>query len=153
MAIIAGALGSLTAMAMVVPSDAQLAGFEQGVRISAGSRYPDGNPIGVEQIPILGWRLESGDYRIAHFFGVHAMQIVLVWGWLIQTARPHARMRALMALVLANAVAVLLLLWGASMNYGPANAPLWLLASSAHAFAVQPVIVVLTRRTGPQNAF
>lgn len=153
MAIIAGALGSLTAMAMVVPSDAQLAGFVQGVRISSGSRYPGLNSIGGEQIPILGWSLESGDYRIAHFFGVHAMQIVLVWGWLIQSARPRARMWALMALVSANAVAVLLLLWGASMNYGPVNAPLWLLASGSLAFAVQPIIVVLTRRAGPQNAF
>jgi hypothetical protein len=151
-AILAGALGSLTALAMVAPTESQIAGFEQGVRVSSGARFPGGGEDVGPQIPYLGWSLERGDYRIAHFFGVHALQIVLVWGWLIRNAAAGPRLVAFAALLMANAATVAVLFWAASQDIGIANAPMPVVIALAVAFAAQPVVTGLawaaSRRTG-----
>jgi hypothetical protein len=38
--------------------------------------------------PIFGWTRSGGDLRVAHFFGMHAMQILPVAGWLIARRQP-----------------------------------------------------------------
>lgn len=40
--------------------------------------------------PIFGWTRAGGDLRVAHFFGIHAMQILPIAGWLIAIRRPGA---------------------------------------------------------------
>jgi len=40
--------------------------------------------------PIFGWTRTGGDLRVAHLFGIHAMQILPVAGWLIARRRPNA---------------------------------------------------------------
>lgn len=151
-ALLAGALGSLTALAMVAPTDAQIAGFEQGVRVSSGARFPGGGEDSGARIPLLRWSLERGDYRIAHFVGVHALQILLMWGWLIRTTPAGPRATAFAALCLANAAAVAALFWLASQDIGISNAPMPFLIVAAAAFAVQPAVagfaLAATRRTG-----
>jgi hypothetical protein len=39
--------------------------------------------------PIFGWTRTGGDLRVAHFLGIHAMQILPVAGWLIARRRPN----------------------------------------------------------------
>lgn len=150
-AMMAGASGSLTALAMVMPTDAQIAGFEQGVRVSSGSRFPGGGEAAGATVPMLSWSLERGDYRIAHFLGVHQLQIVLIWGWLLRNAAPKAREPAFVALVAANAAAVVLLLWSATEDIGVANASAWMLGTLAALFVVQPMIAALTRLYRPRR--
>lgn len=146
-AILAGALGSLTALAMVAPTEAQLAGFEQGVRLSSGARFPGGGVAEGAAIPVLGWNLERGDYRIAHFFGVHALQILLLWGWLIRHVAGFVRGAVFLTLVLANGAGVAILFAVASADIGLAHAPLWALAGAAITLAVQPAIAGLAFAT------
>jgi hypothetical protein len=41
--------------------------------------------------PIFGWTRDGGDLRVAHFFGIHAMQILPVAGWLVARRVPEGR--------------------------------------------------------------
>ena len=40
--------------------------------------------------PIFGWTRQGGDLRVAHFFGIHAMQVLPMAGWLVARSRPNA---------------------------------------------------------------
>jgi hypothetical protein len=42
--------------------------------------------------PLFGWTRTGGDLRVAHFFGIHAMQILPLAGWLIARRRPQGTM-------------------------------------------------------------
>jgi hypothetical protein len=61
------------------------------------------------QWPLTGWRMDIGDLRVAHFFGVHAMQAVPLVAWLAIQAR-WRRVPNVVALVAGAWTAVTILL-------------------------------------------
>ena len=63
----------------------------------------DGGP----GLPIVNWSLTGGDLRVAHFFGLHALQIVPLAGYAISRARLPAALTALFAAGYLGIMAVL----------------------------------------------
>ncbi|OJF93988.1 hypothetical protein [Pararhizobium antarcticum] len=84
--VLSGALGMITGAALG-SNDGHLVGVP-------------GNPADV--VPLFNWSREVGDLRIGHFFGLHALQIVPLVGWIV--AR-HANTK--MALHTVHAAAAL----------------------------------------------
>lgn len=76
----------------------------------------DGGP----GLPGLGWSTRAGDVRIAHFLGLHALQVLPLLGWGLSRWVPR-RATALLWLGAAGYVAVVVVLFGQAL----AGQPLW----------------------------
>ncbi len=83
-----------------------LAGAEGGVMI-AHHAHTVGAPDGGPGLPLINWSLQHGDLRVAHFLGMHALQILPFAGFLLR------RVRYVVAFAFLYLVAVLALTWTA----------------------------------------
>jgi len=82
-------LGSATGGLMVRPTDAQLAQAHTTHRLPISGAHTVGGLDGGPGMPGTGWSLEHGDLRVPHFVGIHAMQILPLFAWLIGRNRPR----------------------------------------------------------------
>ena len=67
-----------------------LASFE-GAVIIGNNAHTVGAPDGGPGLPFVNWSTTHGDLRIAHFFGMHAMQALPLIGFLLDRARLPAK--------------------------------------------------------------
>ncbi len=76
-------VGAGVAFLMTQPTPAQMAEMQAGnmpVEIGAHSiGVADGGP----SLPFVGWSTEGGDLRVAHFVGLHGLQVLPLAGWVI----------------------------------------------------------------------
>jgi hypothetical protein len=73
---VAGFLGYL----MPQPSATQMNAMVRGERLTIIGSHFVGSEEGLTRLaPLTGWSLEAGDLRVAHFFGMHAVQLLLLW--------------------------------------------------------------------------
>lgn len=54
-------------------------------------------------LPLLGWSRTGGDLRVAHFWALHAHQLIPLAGWLIVRSGLHWRRSAVVAFAIAYA--------------------------------------------------
>jgi hypothetical protein len=99
---------------------------EQLVTMAAnhGPRIVGAHSVGVADggpgLPVVGWSTVGGDLRVAHFLGIHAMQILPFFGWFVARHRnAFARFKEVHRLALIFTIGftylglVLLLVWQA----------------------------------------
>lgn len=69
-----------------------------------GGRHVGTPTIGGPTIPVLGWSMEVGDLRPAHFLSLHAMQLLPVLGWLADRRGSSSRLIWIAAALYASLV-------------------------------------------------
>lgn len=81
--------------------------FEGGT-MAAQLRHTVGAADGSDGLPLFNWSKLHGDLRIAHFAGMHALQIIPLFGWFVAKTKSHVFIFSLVYLLL-----VVFLLWQA----------------------------------------
>lgn len=86
--LIAALFGMAVAFLMPQPTPAQ----EALMDASGSSPVVGAHAVGVEDggpgLPIVGWSTEGGDLRVPHFVGMHGLQALALFGWLLAGFAP-----------------------------------------------------------------
>jgi hypothetical protein len=80
-------LGAAAGGLMLRPTPAQIEALQANHSISNAGAHTVGGPDGGPGLPGVGWSTQHGDLRIAHFFGLHGLQLLPLFGWLMQRSR------------------------------------------------------------------
>ncbi len=102
---------------MAVPNSQQLADAHATGRLSIAGAHTVGAPDGGRGLPVTGWSADHGDLRIAHFLGMHGLQVLPLLAWWLARRRVPPNERAQRNLIFAAATSYLalfgLVLWQA----------------------------------------
>jgi hypothetical protein len=100
---------------MTMPSSRQLAEEHAAGRMPVVGAHTVGAPDGGRGLPVTGWSVEHGDLRIAHFIGMHGLQVLPLLAWWIARRRlPEGTQRHLVFSFAGSYLALFfLLLWQA----------------------------------------
>jgi hypothetical protein len=121
--IVISLVGAATGGVMLRPTSAQLEGARAGHRMTAAGAHTVGAPDGGPGLPGTGWSTEHGDVRVAHFLGLHALQVLPLFalafvrlGW-----TEASRVRIVWTLSASYVALFGLLLWQALRGQSIAN--------------------------------
>jgi hypothetical protein len=93
-------VGALTGGLMTRPTEAQLAEANASGRITLAGAHTVDAPDGGPGLPITGWSTQHGDLRVAHFVGLHALQVLPILTLVTFRGRgERARLRLTLAAV------------------------------------------------------
>lgn len=84
LALIVAAVGMAVAFFMTTPTAEQLAAAEMATAGAHSVGVDDGGP----GLPVVGWSTVVGDLRAPHFFGLHALQVLPLAGFVIARFAP-----------------------------------------------------------------
>jgi hypothetical protein len=80
-------IGASLGGVMTRPTPAQLESLARHERVRVAGAHTVGAPDGGPGLPVVGWSSQHGDLRVPHFFGLHGVQIIPLFAWLIQRRR------------------------------------------------------------------
>ncbi len=80
-------LGMLEGFLMTMPTPMQLATLQAGQQTETIGAHTVGAPDGGAGLPFLGWSTTHGDLRIAHFIGLHGLQVIPLLGLFLMLRR------------------------------------------------------------------
>ena len=106
--VLISSVGMAAAFFMVTPAPGQAAAIANGHPHIIGA-HSVGVADGGLGLPIVGWSTVGGDLRVAHFFGLHGLQVLPFLGWLL------TRRKGVFAFLTANDR--LVLVWTAGLGY------------------------------------
>lgn len=141
-------VGMAVAFFMTTPTPEQLAAADVGEGMPVAGAHSVGAEDGGPGLPIVGWSTEGGDLRVPHFFGLHALQVLPLFGWLLSAFGPRwlgpgRRVALVWTAGLSYLGLVLLLTWQA-LRGQPIVAPDALTLCTLFALAFVAVGVALT---------
>lgn len=135
---------------MTLPNAQQLAAAQASGRITIVGAHTIGAPDGGRGLPVTGWSADHGDLRIAHFVGMHGLQVLPLLAWWIGRRRAAPDERTQRHLVFAMAASYFalfgLLLWQAFRGQSIAQPDrlmlesfaMWLLLTAVTMVAIHP---------------
>jgi hypothetical protein len=140
-------VGMAVALFMTTPTPEQLAGAKAGEGMPVVGAHSVGAGDGGPGLPVVGWSTEVGDLRVPHFFGLHALQVLPLVGWLVSVfgpgwLGPGHRVKLVWTAGLSYLGLVLLLTWQA-LRGQPIVAPDAATLGTLSAFAVVAGMVTL----------
>jgi hypothetical protein len=110
-------IGTGSGALMTVPNSRQLADAHATGRMPIAGGHTVGAADGDPGLPVTGWSADHGDLRVAHFVGMHGLQVLPLLAWWIGRRRPAQEERTQRNLVFAMAASYLalfgLILWQA----------------------------------------
>jgi hypothetical protein len=130
---------------MTRPTDAQLADARAGRSLTRVGAHTVGAPDGGPGMPGTGWSRDHGDLRVAHFVGLHAMQILPIVALLVRRGSETARARLVIVAAASHATLFALLLWQALRGI-PVAHPDAETADALAVWAVATLAAVMWRR-------
>ena len=74
-------IGTGSGFLMTVPTPQQLAAARESGRLPIGGAHTVGAPDGGRGLPVTNWSADHGDLRIAHFVGMHGLQLLPFLAW------------------------------------------------------------------------
>jgi hypothetical protein len=149
MAVIGTGSGGL----MTVPNSQQLAEAHASGRLPIAGAHTVGAPDGGPGLPVTGWSADHGDLRVAHFLGMHGLQVLPLLAWWIARRRFVADDRGQRNLIFAMAASYLalfgLILWQAFRRQSIAQPDtLWLAGFAAWLVLTAVTVIAIRGKKG-----
>jgi hypothetical protein len=134
---------------MTVPNSQQLAEAHVSGRLPTVGAHTVGAPDGGPGLPVTGWSADHGDLRVAHFLGMHGLQVLPLLAWWIGRRRIAGDERTQVKLIFAIAAGYLalfgLILWQAFRGQSIARPDSLSLISFTAWVVVTAVALILVR--------
>jgi hypothetical protein len=143
--------GAAIGVVMVLPTAEQAALLERGLRPFWIGAHSVGLPSG-EKLPFFGWDMAAGDWRPAHFIGLHGLQTVPLIAWI---AARNGHEGGLGPVLVAAAAHAAVFAWAVARTMearsilAPDLADILVLAACALAFAAAAALAAWSGRAGP----
>jgi hypothetical protein len=150
-------IGTGSGALMTIPNSEQLAAAHAKGKMAIAGAHTVGAPDGGPGLPVTDWSVDHGDLRIAHFVGMHGLQILPLLAWWLGRGRPQLDDRTRRNFIFAAAASYLALfgvvLWQAFRGQSIAEPDAITLGSVAAWLVLTIVTMITIYSSRVQNMF